>query len=164
MVPYLTHPIIESDAFHVHLSVYVCRALIEAHLNATHVLGESLVLLADLEGQLAGVAHDDDRHLAVDRLQLLQRGKDEDGSLAHARLGLTEDVHAENGLRDALVLDFRRMFEAAVDDGPEDFRLEEEVSEAGAVDGDVGALHLLLGSSVGGSRVDGNLGLKKNSN
>ena len=74
---------------------------------------------------------------------------------------MTEDVHAEDGLRDALVLDFRRMFEAAVDDGPEDFRLEEEVSEAGAVDGDVGALHLLLGSSVGGSRVDGNLGLKK---
>ena len=54
------------------------------------------------------------------------------------------------------------MFEAAVDDGPEDFRLEEEVSEAGAVDGDVGALHLLLGSSVGSGGVDGNLGLNKN--
>ena len=77
----------------------------EAHLDAAHVLGESLVLLADLEGQLAGVAHDDDRHLPVDRLQLLQGGQDEDGSLAHTRLGLAEDVHAKDRLRDALVLD-----------------------------------------------------------
>ena len=53
------------------------------------------------------------------------------------------------------------MFKSAVDDGPQDFRLEEEVPEAGAVDGDVGALHLLLGSSVGGASIDGNLSLKK---
>ena len=76
-----------------------------SYLDTGEVLGEPLVLFADLEGQLAGVAHDDDRHLAVDRLQLLQRGQHEDGSLAHSRLCLAQDVHAEDSLRDALVLD-----------------------------------------------------------
>ena len=33
------------------------------YLDSGHVLGEALVLLADLEGQLAGVAHDQDRDL-----------------------------------------------------------------------------------------------------
>ena len=38
------------------------------------------------------------------------------------------------------------MLKAAVDDGPQDLGLEEEVPEAGAVDGDVGALDgVLLG-------------------
>ena len=42
------------------------------------------------------------------------------------------------------------MFEAAVDDGPEDLRLEEEVPEPGAVDGDVRPLHgVLLSLSLG---------------
>lgn len=33
------------------------------HFNAGHVLGEALVLFADLEGQLSSVAHYKDRHL-----------------------------------------------------------------------------------------------------
>ena len=33
------------------------------YLDSAHVLWESLVLLADLEGQLTGVAHDDHGHL-----------------------------------------------------------------------------------------------------
>ena len=42
------------------------------------------------------------------------------------------------------------MLEAAVDDGPEDLGLEQEVPEAGAVDGDVGALDgVLLGTVLG---------------
>ena len=42
------------------------------------------------------------------------------------------------------------MLEAAVDDGPEDLRLEEEVPESGAVDGDVRPLHgVLLAFSLG---------------
>ena len=36
------------------------------------------------------------------------------------------------------------MLEPAVDDGPEDLWLEQEVPEAGAVDGDVGTLHGVL--------------------
>ena len=46
-------------------------------------------------------------HLAVDRLYLLQRGQHEHGCLPHARLGLAEDVHAQDGLGDALVLHWR---------------------------------------------------------
>ncbi len=75
-----------------------------SYLDAGHVLGESLVLLADLERQLAGVAHDQHADLAVDRLELLHRRQDEDGRLAHPGLGLAQDVHAEHGLRDALML------------------------------------------------------------
>ena len=41
-------------------------------------------------------------------------------------------------------LTLRGMLEAAVDDGPEDLRLEEEVPESGAVDGDVRPLHGVL--------------------
>lgn len=33
------------------------------HLNGGHVLGETLILFANLEGQLASVAHDEDRDL-----------------------------------------------------------------------------------------------------
>lgn len=35
----------------------------DGDLHAGHVLGEALVLLADLEGQLSSVAHHQDRHL-----------------------------------------------------------------------------------------------------
>ena len=42
------------------------------------------------------------------------------------------------------------MLEAAIDDSPEDLRLEEEVPESGAVDGDVRPLHgVLLSLSLG---------------
>ena len=51
-----------------------------------------------------GVAHDQDAHLVVHRLQLLQRGDDKDGCLTHTALGLAHHVHAEDCLRDALVL------------------------------------------------------------
>ena len=47
------------------------------------------------------------------------------------------------------------MLEAAVDDGSQDFRLEEEVPESGAVNGDVGALHVALRGSVGRGRNGG---------
>lgn len=33
------------------------------YLDGGHVLGETLILFADLEGQLSSVAHDKDRHL-----------------------------------------------------------------------------------------------------
>ena len=76
----------------------------DADFDALSVLGEPLVLLADLEGQLSGVAHDQDTHLAVHGLNLLESCQDEDGRLAHSGLGLAEDVHAQDGLRDAFVL------------------------------------------------------------
>ena len=53
------------------------------------------------------------------------------------------------------------MLKAAVDDGTKDFRLEEEISESGTVDGDVSSLHLLLGAVGRCWGVGSNLGLKK---
>jgi len=47
------------------------------HLHVRQVLGEAEVLLADLIGQLAGVAEDEGVHLAFDGYELLQRGEDE---------------------------------------------------------------------------------------
>ena len=47
-------------------------------------------------------------YLSVDRLDLLEGGEDEDGSLSHAGLGLAENVHAQDGLGDALVLNWKR--------------------------------------------------------
>lgn len=76
----------------------------DAHLDVGHVLAESLVLLADLEGQLSRVTHDENGDLTIYGLDLLQSGEHKDGRLAHTRLGLADDVHAEDGLRDALVL------------------------------------------------------------
>ena len=40
-------------------------------------------------------------------LEQVERGEDKDGRLAHAGLGLADDVHAQDGLRDALVLHCR---------------------------------------------------------
>jgi len=114
------------------------------------------------------VAHDQDvAGVVVRRLQLLQRGQNEDGGLTHAGLGLTEDVHAQYGLRNALVLNCKRraslatvpfvtpggvqvltlrgMLEAAVYDGAQDLRFQEEIAEAGTVNGHIGALDILLG-------------------
>lgn len=47
-------------------------------------------------------------HLAIHWLQLLQAGDDKHRGLAHARLGLADHVHAQDGLRDALVLHCKR--------------------------------------------------------
>lgn len=106
------------------------KIYLSPHLDSGGVLGEPLVLLGDLEGELPGVAHDEHGDLAVDRLDLLQRGQHEHGRLAHAGLGLAQDVHAEHGLRDALVLHLRGVLEAAVHDCAQDLGLQEEVAEA----------------------------------
>lgn len=43
-------------------------------------------------------------HLSIDRLDLLQGGQHKHRCLAHPRLGLAQDVHAQDGLGNALVL------------------------------------------------------------
>ena len=94
----------------------------------------------------------EDGDLAVDGLELVERREDEDGRLAHAALGLADDVHAEHGLGDALVLHLGRVLEAAVDDRAEALGLEDEVAEARGVDAGVGAalLHLVLALGLQG--------------
>lgn len=74
--------------------------------NLGQVLAEAGVLVLDLEGQLAGVAEDNNRDLTRDSLDLLERGEDKDGSLTHTRLSLAENIHSEDGLGDTLLLDY----------------------------------------------------------
>jgi len=115
-----------------------------------HVLAEALVLISNLERQLTGVAHNQDTALAIYRLDLLQRGENEDGSLTETGFGLAEHVGTENSLRDADLLDLRWMLETAVRNGLEELRLQEEVAEAGGVDTDVTPFTLVRASSRDG--------------
>ena len=45
--------------------------------------------------------------LSINRFNLLQGGQHKHSRLAHTRLGLTEDVHTQDSLWDALMLDCR---------------------------------------------------------
>lgn len=74
-------------------------------LDLWHVLAEAGVLVSDLERQFARMAHDQDAHLAVDWLDLLESGQHEDCSLTETGFGLAQDVGSENGLRNADLLD-----------------------------------------------------------
>ena len=108
-------------------------------LDLRKVLGETLVLVSDLEGKLTSVAEDEDGDLVLTGgegagVQLVQSGQDEHGRLTHTGLGLADDVHTKDGLGDALVLDLGRMLETAIDDGTEAFRLEDEILETGGMD------------------------------
>lgn len=76
-------------------------------LDIWHVLAETVVLVSDLEGQLASVAHDQNGTLASNRLDLLKGGKDEHGRLTKTGLGLADNVTSEESLRDASLLDYR---------------------------------------------------------
>lgn len=76
----------------------------DAGLDVGHVLGEPVVFVADLEGQLTGVAHDQNGALAGDGLDLLEGGEDEDRGLSETRLGLADDVTTEKGLGDTCLL------------------------------------------------------------
>jgi len=69
-----------------------------------HILGESEVLIADLEGEFARVTEHDDRDPVFRRVELLEGCEDEDGGLSVTRFGLTEDVHPKDRLWDALLL------------------------------------------------------------
>lgn len=121
-------------------------------------------------------------HLSADQLHLLQRGQHEHCHLAHAGLGLAQDVHTQDGLGDVLVLDCGRkggsaqrlaalqaasssgcgrgrwqptlgpVLEATVHKGAQDFGLQQEVPEAPAVDGHVRALEVFLGGRWGALR------------
>lgn len=112
-------------------------AVNDGRLDARKVLGEAVVLALDLVRELARVAHDEHGNLAVDGLQLVQRGEHEHGRLAHARLGLADHVHAQHGLRDALLLYLRGVLEAAVDHRAQQLGLEQEVLKGGRVDAHV---------------------------
>ena len=79
-----------------------------AHTDVLHVSGETLILVADLECQLTGVAKNHHRNLTINWFQLLQAGDDEHRGLTHTGLSLANNIHAKNSLRNALVLDCKR--------------------------------------------------------
>lgn len=81
-----------------------CTTVEGRHANQRHVLRETSVLVANLEGKLSRVTEHNDGDFAIDRLQLLERGEDEDSCLSVTRLCLAQDIHAEDSLRDTLLL------------------------------------------------------------
>jgi hypothetical protein len=66
--------------------------------------------------------------------------EDEDSGLAHAWLGLAEDVDTDHGLRDALLLDFRGVLETTVNNGSLQLWSEKHVLETSGVDWGAGVL------------------------
>jgi hypothetical protein len=81
----------------------------DADLHIGQELGEAVILVPDLVGQLTGVTHDQDGCNTRLRLlvHLLKGGEDEDGGFSETRLGLAENVVSENGLRNGNLLDCR---------------------------------------------------------
>jgi hypothetical protein len=86
-----------------------CTTVEDADLDIGQELCETVVLVPDLVGQLTSVAHDEDgRDTGLGLLiHLLEGGEDEDGRLSETRLGLAENVVAENGLGNGNLLDCR---------------------------------------------------------
>lgn len=80
-------------------------AVKDTSLDIGHVLAETVVLVANLEGKLTSVAHNQHGDLALNGLNLLQGGQDEDGRLSETRLGLADDISTEESLRDTGLLD-----------------------------------------------------------
>lgn len=80
----------------------------DAGLDVGHVLAEAVVLVANLEGQLTGVAHNQHGALAGNRLDLLEGREDEDGSLTETGLGLADDVTTKHSLGNGGLLNCSR--------------------------------------------------------
>jgi hypothetical protein len=57
--------------------------------------------------------------------------------LSHTRLCLTDNVSAENRLRDGFVLNFRGVLETSVNNGPQELGLEQEILKATGVNAHV---------------------------
>jgi hypothetical protein len=76
-------------------------------LDVRHVLAEAVILVTNLERQLASVTHNQDRALSSNRLNLLKGSEHEDGSLSQTGLGLADDVAAQHCLGDACLLNCR---------------------------------------------------------
>mmetsp|Transcript_9342 Transcript_9342/g.40993 ORF Transcript_9342/g.40993 Transcript_9342/m.40993 type:complete len:344 (+) Transcript_9342:410-1441(+) len=76
----------------------------DGDVHRGEVRAEALELVLDLVRQLARVAEDQRANLARDGLELLEDREHEHRGLAHAGLGLADDIHAQDRLGDALVL------------------------------------------------------------
>lgn len=77
-------------------------------LDVRHVFGETDVLVVDLVSELTGVAHDENGAFPGSRVELLEGSEHEHGGLAHAGFGLAKNVGSQDGLRNALLLDYTK--------------------------------------------------------
>lgn len=104
-------------------------AVEDTGLDVRHVLAESIVLVADLESELASVAHNQDGALASDGLDLLEGGEDEDCGLTQAGFGLADNITTKHGLGNACLLNCIRGSQVRMGHGKtERNETEDEVS------------------------------------
>jgi len=73
-------------------------------LHVRQVLAEPSILVFDLVGKLARVAHNQNLAFSLHWLQLVQRRQDKDGRLTQTGLGLAEDIDIEDSRRDTDLL------------------------------------------------------------
>lgn len=91
----------------LHIRLDGSTAVEDTSLDVRHVLAETVVLIANLVGQLSSVAHNNDRDLAVDGLNLLQSSKNKDCGLSQSGLGLADNISSKKRLGNACLLDCR---------------------------------------------------------
>eukprot|EP00128_Syssomonas_multiformis_P001969 Colp12_sorted_trinity150504_noHs@29447 len=117
------------------LDVLVDRSLAheDSSLDVGSVAAETLKLISDLESKFTSVADDHSAHLAVNGLQLLECGDDKNSGLTHTRLGLAQEIVTQDGLGNALLLNFGRMFETTVNNGTKQLRVENKITETRTV-------------------------------
>lgn len=65
----------------LHVGLDGSTTIEDASLDVRHVLAKAVVLIANLVGQLASVAHHHNGDFTVDGLDLLESGENKDGSL-----------------------------------------------------------------------------------
>jgi len=110
----------------------------DSSLHLGKVLGEPLILMSNLEGELSCMTQDQDTDLILSRregirIQLMKGCQYKHCCFSHTALSLTYDVHAKYSLRNAFVLYFRWMLKTAIDNRAEAFGFENEVLKSGGM-------------------------------
>lgn len=82
-----------------------------------HEFSETSELVLNLVGKFASVAHDNSRAGLGIVSDVLKDGQDEHCGLAHSRDGLAEDVNAEDGVRNATLLNVGGVLKSAISNG-----------------------------------------------
>ena len=90
-----------------YLGVFLNRgtSIKDGGLDGWHVLAKTSILILNLVGKFAGMAHDQDLSLACDRLNLLERCENKDCGFTETGFCLAENIDTEHTLRDANLLD-----------------------------------------------------------
>merc|ERR1711968_255826 len=109
------------------------RGLATPRNDETAMLGllcEACELILDLDSEFACVRKNKHSDLVWFGVNLLKHSQYKHRGLPHATLGLADDIHPQDRLRDTLVLHFGRVLEATIHDRAQQLGLEEEILEA----------------------------------